>query len=227
MWAQFPAPDPLLYATYDGAMGGAPWTGSGHRDRHRRKDQGCPRARVPDGVLARPGQHPATSGSGPPGWACRAEGESRAGRRTATPIRARCPVRTAGPPSEEITSNRRTLSPAPEVRTSPEQLLGTTTGMILTAVVAIVGLAVLLGMVFLADGLAVRQAPEARRRAGPARRPGPGHPAGQGHRPWEQLEDRHVAGGGHPHGKPASWVLVAVVMAASVTGGISIIAPFS
>ena len=29
--------------------------------------------------------------------------------------------------------------------------------------------------------------------------------------------------GGYPHGKPASWVLVAVVTAASVTGGISII----
>ncbi|MCW2905229.1 MAG: hypothetical protein JWL68_18, partial [Actinomycetia bacterium] len=39
----------------------------------------------------------------------------------------------------------------PEVRTSKVQLLGTTTGMILTAVVAILGLAVLLGMVFLAD----------------------------------------------------------------------------
>src|SRR3984885_15968209 len=46
----------------------------------------------------------------------------------------------------------RVYSP-PELRTSQVELLGTTTGMILTAVVAILGLAVLLGMVFLADGL--------------------------------------------------------------------------
>ena len=45
------------------------------------------------------------------------------------------------------------MSPPPELRTSQVELLGTTTGMILTAVVAILGLAVLLGMVFLADGL--------------------------------------------------------------------------
>ena len=114
--------------------------------------------------------------------------------------------------------------PAPEVRTSPEQLLGTTTGMILTAVVAIVGLAVLLGMVFLADGLPDTKRPIAPRPRGANGGRPPGEiPAGQGQRPWEQLEDRHVAEGGHPHGKPASWVLVAVVMAASVTGGISII----
>ena len=45
----------------------------------------------------------------------------------------------------------------------------------------------------------------------------------QGDRPWEQIEGRHVPEGGYPHGKPASWVLVAVVTAAAVTGGISII----
>ncbi len=37
---------------------------------------------------------------------------------------------------------------------------------------------------------------------------------GQGGRPWEQVEHRHVPEGGHPHGKAASWVLVAVVIAA-------------
>lgn len=111
----------------------------------------------------------------------------------------------------------------PEVRTPPEQLLGTTTGMILTAVVAIVGLAVLLGMVFLADGLPGTRRPIAPRPRGADSGRPPGEIAGQGQRPWEQMEDRHVPEGGHPHGKPASWVLVAVVMAASATGGISII----
>jgi hypothetical protein len=95
--------------------------------------------------------------------------------------------------------------------------------MILTAVVAILGLAVLLGMVFLADGLppAVRSKI---RRGGPRDDGRAGEISeGQGDRPWEQLEGRHIPEGGYPHGKPASWVLVAVVTAASVTGGISII----
>jgi hypothetical protein len=96
--------------------------------------------------------------------------------------------------------------------------------MILTAVVAILGLAMLLGMVFLADGLppAVRS----KIRRGDASSGGQAGEIsdGQGDRPWEQLEDRHVPEGGDPHGKPASWVLVAVVTAAAVTGGISIIA---
>jgi hypothetical protein len=115
------------------------------------------------------------------------------------------------------------VSPPPELRTSQAELLGTTTGMILTAVVAILGLAVLLGMVFLADGLppAVRS----KIRRGDASDGGQAGEIsdGQGDRPWEQLEDRHVPEGGYPHGKPASWVLVAVVTAAAVTGGISII----
>jgi hypothetical protein len=112
--------------------------------------------------------------------------------------------------------------PPPELRTSQVELLGTTTGMILTAVVAILGLAVLLGMVFLADGLppAVRSKI---RRGGAGGGRNEEISDGQGQRPWEQLEDRHIPQGGHPHGKPASWVLVAVVTAASVTGGISVI----
>jgi hypothetical protein len=116
------------------------------------------------------------------------------------------------------------VSPPPELRTSQVELLGTTTGMILTAVVAILGLAVLLGMVFLADGLppAVRS----KIRRGDASGGGQAGEIsdGQGDRPWEQLEDRHVPEGGYPHGKPASWVLVTVVMVASLVGGLSIIA---
>ena len=116
------------------------------------------------------------------------------------------------------------MSPPPELRTSQVELLGTTTGMILTAVVAILGLAVLLGMVFLADGLP----PAVRSKIRRGNASDGGHrngeiPDGQGDRPREQLEGRHVPEGGYPHGKPASWVLVAVVTAASVTGGISII----
>jgi hypothetical protein len=33
----------------------------------------------------------------------------------------------------------------------------------------------------------------------------------------EQIEDRHVPEEGHPHGKPASWALVAVTTAAFIT----------
>jgi hypothetical protein len=95
--------------------------------------------------------------------------------------------------------------------------------MILTAVVAILGLAVLLGMVFLADGLppAVRSK---MRRGGASGGRNEEISDGQGQRPWEQMEDRHIPQGGHPHGKPASWALVTVVMVASLAGGLSIIA---
>jgi hypothetical protein len=95
--------------------------------------------------------------------------------------------------------------------------------MILTAVVAILGLAVLLGMVFLADGLPPAVRSKIRRGGASGRRAGE-ISDGQGDRPWEQLEDRHVPAGGQPHGKPASWVLVTVVMVASLAGGLSIIA---
>ena len=116
------------------------------------------------------------------------------------------------------------MYPAPEVRTSNVELLGTATGMILTAVVAILGLVALLGMVFLADGLPPAMRMTVRRRTrGSGSRPAEEISAGQGDRPWEQIEDRHVPPGGHPHGKPASWVLVVVVTATFVTGGAAII----
>jgi hypothetical protein len=97
--------------------------------------------------------------------------------------------------------------------------------MILTAVAAVVGLAAWLGLVYWADAQ-----PDTRRlkvhRRGEISGSGPTGEisAGQGHRPWEQIEHRHVPEGGHPHGKPASWVLVAVVIAAFITGGAAIIA---
>ena len=117
------------------------------------------------------------------------------------------------------------MYPPPEVKTSNAELLGTTTGMVLTAVFALVGLVVLLGIVYWAD-----EQPDMRRlkvrRRGEISDSGPtgGISSGQGNRPWEQIEDRHVPEGGHPHGKPASWVLVAVVIAAFTTGGIALIA---
>ena len=119
------------------------------------------------------------------------------------------------------------MYPPPELRTSQVELLGTTTGMILTAVVAILGLAALLGMVFLAEGLPPAMCKKLRR---PGRASGSGSgtseeiSAGQGGRPWEQIEDRNLPPAGHTHGKPASWVLVAVVTAAFLTGGMAIIA---
>lgn len=116
-----------------------------------------------------------------------------------------------------------TVYPPSAVRTSNEHLIGTTTGMIVTAVVAILALALLLGMVFLAGGW-----PYAKRSRVQRSRSSDGGQVveladGQGDQPWEHLDDRHVSEGGYVHGKPASWVLVAVVTAASLTGGISII----
>jgi hypothetical protein len=54
---------------------------------------------------------------------------------------------------------------------------------------------------------------------------GPGGDAadGQGHWPSERLEDRYIPHQGNAHGKPSSWVLVAVVTAAFITGGLAII----
>ena len=117
------------------------------------------------------------------------------------------------------------MYPPPEVKTSNAQLLGTTTGMILTAVVAIVGLAAWLGLVFWADAPPDTRRLKLRRR-GEISGSGPTGEisTGQGGRPWEQIEHRHVPEGGHPHGKAASWVLVAVVIAAFITGGAAIIA---
>ena len=113
------------------------------------------------------------------------------------------------------------MYPPSAVTASNEHLVGSTTGMIVTAVVAILAIALLLGMVFLADGWPYARHLKAR----------PGEDSGQvrdtsegqGDRPWEQLDDRHVPEGRYPHGKPASWVLVAVTTAAAVTGGVSII----
>src|SRR4029077_5701281 len=48
---------------------------------------------------------------------------------------------------------------------------------------------------------------------------------GNSHGQWpsERLEERHVPEGGHPHGKLSSWMLVTVVTAAFITGGVAII----
>jgi hypothetical protein len=131
------------------------------------------------------------------------------------------------------------------VHTSQDELLGTTTGIILTVIVAIAGLAVLILPVFWASGHADPTGTRARQR----RKAGDGTQQGdprrvalhqvekletstagradgtgqRGHWPSERLEDRHVPEKGNPHGKPSSWALVAVVTAAFITGGLAII----
>lgn len=116
------------------------------------------------------------------------------------------------------------MYPPPAIRTSHTELLGTTAGLILTAVVAVVGLAVLIGAVFVADAHPGIRRRGARRRGEPrGRGPGTGVSLRQGGAPWAQGEHGQVPEGGHPHGKPASWVLVAVVIAAFTAGGLAII----
>lgn len=106
------------------------------------------------------------------------------------------------------------MYPPPAVRTSQEELLGTTAGIILTVVAAVVGLALFLLPVFLAGGTR-----NLRRRETPHR----GSEPGQGHWPSERLEDRHIHPKGSQHGRPTSWALVAVMMAAFLTGGLALI----
>jgi len=134
----------------------------------------------------------------------------------------------------------------PEVGTSQEELLGTTTGIIVIVVVAVAGLAVLIVPMFWAAGQFDTRRPWARQlgklNAGmpsgdapsvtPRRDddpgsdmvgPGGGAIGGQGHWPSERFEDRHIPRRGNPRGKPSSWVLVTVVTAAFITGGLAII----
>jgi hypothetical protein len=137
------------------------------------------------------------------------------------------------------------VSPPPAVHTSQDELLGTTTGIILTVIVAIAGLAVLIIPTFWASGHPDPTGTRARQRRkadggtqqGDPRRvalhqvekletstAGRADSTGQqGHWPSERLEDRHVLENGNPHGKPSSWALVAVVTAAFITGGLAII----
>src|SRR5947207_8616610 len=84
----------------------------------------------------------------------------------------------------------RKVHPQPEIRTSQTQLLGTTTGIIVTAVAAVVGLVVLLVPVFLADNPPhVRRLITRRRRQVSGSRSTKEISSGQGPRPWERVED--------------------------------------
>jgi hypothetical protein len=108
------------------------------------------------------------------------------------------------------------------------KLLGTTTGIIATAVAGAILLVLLLAPVFWAD---VR--PEVRRPGQPRPQRPPravlrGRTAvpaseGQGPLPLERPEDRHVRPGGSHHGRPSSWAVVAVMTMAFITGGVAII----
>jgi len=98
--------------------------------------------------------------------------------------------------------------------------------MILTAIVACLGLGALLFPVFWAarppKERLLGKADDGAQTGDPDNiMPSQGNSHGQW--PSERLEDRHVPEGGHPHGKPSSWMLVTVVTAAFITGGVAII----
>jgi hypothetical protein len=113
--------------------------------------------------------------------------------------------------------------PPPEVRTSNTELLGSTTGLILTAIAAVVGLAIFIGAVYVADAQQGTKRLKGPRRGRDQVAPPEGEISpGQGGRPWDRIEHRDVPEGGHPHGSRSSFVLVAVVIAAFTVGGISI-----
>jgi hypothetical protein len=125
------------------------------------------------------------------------------------------------------------LASGPAMTTPLSHLLGGTAGIIATAVVAIVALALLITPVFWAS----KQRTQPRTgentgapglESGPTllgqARPVPGQGPGVTRpRLDAQHEDLITHGPGHPHGKPASWVAVAVMLAAFVAGGLSII----
>jgi hypothetical protein len=145
----------------------------------------------------------------------------------------------------EALKRENNVSPPPAVHTSQDELLGTTAGIILTVIVAIVGLAFLIIPVFWASGHPDPTSTRGRQRQKTGEGTQQGDPrrvpldqvekletstaasadstGGQGHWPSKRLEDRHVPGNGNPHGKPSSWALVAVVTAAFITGGLAII----
>ena len=106
------------------------------------------------------------------------------------------------------------IHPAPEIRPTNAEVLGSTTGILLTAAFALAGLAVLIGMVFWAD-----TSFSGKRLVVPEREISPG----QGARPRERIGHQDVPLGGHPHGRLSSWMLVAAVTAIFTTGGIAII----
>lgn len=108
------------------------------------------------------------------------------------------------------------------------KLLGTTTGIIATAVAGAILLVLMIAPVFWADAR-----PEVRRpgEPRPARPPRAGRrgriaiPAseGQGPSPAERPGDRHVRPGGSHYGRPASWAVVSVMTIAFITGGVALI----
>jgi hypothetical protein len=96
--------------------------------------------------------------------------------------------------------------------------------MILTAVAAVGGLVVLLGIVYLADAQPGTKRLKLRRNGEAHGAPAEGEISpGQGSQPWERIEHRHVPEGRHPHGKLSSWVVVAMVIAAFTAGGVALV----
>src|SRR5204863_115562 len=103
------------------------------------------------------------------------------------------------------------------IRTSQTQLLGTTTGIIVTAVAAVVGLVVLLVPVFLAGNPPdVRRLITRRRRQVSGSRSTKEISSGQGPRPWERVEDRDVPPAGNLAGLVAGQHVVGVTSRPSI-----------
>jgi hypothetical protein len=123
------------------------------------------------------------------------------------------------------------LGSGPASTTPLSHLIGGTVAIVTTAVVAIIALALLIIPVFWASKQRTSGLQDT---SSPAPESGPTllgqaraeHGQQPGMRPPRldaQHEDLVTHGPGHPHGKPASWVAIAVMLAAFLTGGLSII----
>jgi hypothetical protein len=113
-------------------------------------------------------------------------------------------------------------------QTPHSKLLGSTAGIITTAVVASILLVLLLAPVFWAAARPDVRRPGEPRPARPLHAGRRSHKAiggndGQGYSPAEHPRDRHIREGGSHLGKPASWIVVAVVTIAFLIGGIALI----
>jgi hypothetical protein len=113
-------------------------------------------------------------------------------------------------------------------QTPNSKLLGSTSGIIITAVAACILLALLIGPVFRAAARPdVRRPGEPRPprppRAERRRHKGIEATGGQGHWPAERPSDRNVREGGNHQGSLGSWIVVAAVALSFLIGGIALI----
>ena len=112
--------------------------------------------------------------------------------------------------------------------TPNSKVVGSTSGVIILAVVMFFMLAVLIGPAFWASVRPdVRRPGQPRparpRRTARSRHRGIRSNAGQGYAPADEPGDRYIRDGGNHHGKPASWIVVGVVTVAFIVGGLALI----